>query len=326
MGRVDKVIAYDEMSGKDTEEKITELKEKVAKALLRAAENSGERIAQESYLKNILDHYPETAAAKEATLKLAALAKVENQGLRMSKEFLMENPEFYGPQGLRLKPTLFDSNLSNMELADRGVNLLSEREILLHFQTPWGVRSQSYPIGKETSDRFQIALRRKNYEAALADLHTRPKGSPGGFKALPLALLKGELERKGTEPESGDTTLRLVREATGPPPAFPKVLDHHLLSEKEKNPGGIFHLPPIQGTISASRLNMSGSLPAGFWGDRLSVGTDEKSPFAGLQLPIPLLQGFIPVDFLLQGRPGRFSIFPKIHLHKDKVDNQELYR
>ena len=326
VGRVDKAIAYHEMSGKATEEKIAELKEKVAKALLRAAENSGERIAQESYLKNILDHYPETAAAKEATLKLAALAKVEIQGLRMSKEFLMENPEFYGPQGLRLKPTLFDSNLSNMELADRGVNLLSEREILLHFQTPWGIRSQSYPIGKETSDRFQIALRRKNYEAALADLHTRPKGSPGGIKALPLALLKGELERKGTEPESGDTTLTLVREATGPPPAFPKVLDHQLLSEKEKNPGGTFHLPPIQGSISASRLNMSGSLPAGLWGDRLSVGTDEKSPFAGLQLPIPLLQGFIPVDFLLQARPGRFSIFPKIHLHKDKVDNQELYR
>jgi len=56
------------------------------------------------------------------------------------------------------------------------------------------------------------------------------------------------------------------------------------------------------------------------------VGTDEKSPFAGVQLPIPLLQGFIPVDFLLQARPGRFSVFPKIHQFKDQGDDGELYR
>ncbi|MFQ5902528.1 MAG: hypothetical protein ACE5JO_02455, partial [Candidatus Binatia bacterium] len=235
-------------------------------------------------------------------------------------------PELYGPQGLQLKPTLFDGDLSNMELADRGVNLLSEREILLHFQTPWGVRSQGYPVEKEASDRLQMTLRKKNYEVAMEDVHARPKGSPGGIKTLPLPLLKGELDKKGTGSEEGDTTLTLVREATGPTPAFARVLDHQLLSENEKDPGSKFKLPPIHGSISASRLDMSGSLPAGLWGDRLTLGTDEKSPFAGLQLPIPLLQGFIPVDFLLQGRPGRFSVFPKIHLYKDKGDDQELYR
>jgi hypothetical protein len=38
------------------------------------------------------------------------------------------------------------------------------------------------------------------------------------------------------------------------------------------------------------------------------------------------LQGFIPVDFMLQGRPGHFAIFPKIHLTQDKGNDQELYR
>ena len=75
-----------------------------------------------------------------------------------------------------------------------------------------------------------------------------------------------------------------------------------------------------------SRFDISGGLPGGLWGDRLMIGTDEKSPFAGAQLPIPLLQGFIPVDFMLQGRPGRFSLFPKIHLSQDKGNDQELYR
>ena len=324
VGIYDKAIAYHEMSGKTTEKKLAELKEKAAKALLRAADKSGDRTARESLLKTILDEYPESAAAKEATHKLSALMKIENQGLQMSKKFLMENPELFGPQGLRLKPALFDGNLSNMELANQGINLLNEREILLHFQTPWGVQSQSYPIDKETSGRFQVALRNKNYEVALGNVDARTKGSPGGIKNLPLPLVRGELERKG--PESENTTLSLVREATGPASAFPKVLDHQLLSESEKEGAMKWELPPIQGSVSASRFDLSGSLPAGLWGDRLSVGTDQKSPFAGIQLPIPVLQNFIPVDFLLQGRPGRFSIFPKIHMQKDKDDDQELYR
>ena len=324
VGMYDKAIAYHEISGKATEKKLTELKEKAAKALLQGAERGGDRAVRESFLETILDEYPESAAAKEATQKLAALMKIENQGLRMSKKFLMENPELYGPKGLRLKPALFDGNLSNMELANQGINLLNEREILLHFQTPWGVQSQNYPIDKETSERFQIALRNKNYEVAMGDVDARAKGSPGGIKNIPLPILRGELEKKGADIE--DTTLSLVREATGPVSAFPKVLDHQLLSESEKEGGAKWKLPQIQGSVSASRLDLSGSLPTGLWGDRLSVGTDQKSPFAGVRLPIPMLQGFIPVDFLLQGRPGRFSIFPRIHQQKDKDDDQELYR
>ncbi|MEK7342013.1 MAG: hypothetical protein AABZ69_07330, partial [Candidatus Binatota bacterium] len=241
-----------------------------------------------------------------------------------SKKFLMENPELYGPQGLRLKPALFDGNLSNMELADQGINLLGEREILLHFKSSWGAQSQSYPIEKRASERLQSALREKNYEVAMADVDVRAKGSPGGIRNLPLPLLRGELEKKGAESE--DTTLSLVREATGSTNAFPKVLDHQLLSEKEQDSGIKWSLPPIQGSISASRFDLSGSLPTGLWGDRLSVGTDQRSPFAGVRLPIPMLQGFIPVDFLLQAGPGRFSVFPKIHLYQDKSNDQELYR
>ncbi len=321
IGMYDKAIAYHEMSGKATESKLADLKEKAAKALILGAEKSAGRAAKEGYLKTVLDDYPESAAAKEATQKLAGLMKIENQGLRMSKKFLKENPELYGARGLRLKTTLFDGNLTNMELADRGINLLSEREILLHFQTPWGVQTQSYSIDREASERFQIALRSKNYEVAMGDVDTRAPGSPGGIRNLPLPLLRGEPRKK--EAESEETTLSLVREASG---AFPTVLDHQLLSESEKEGGVKWRLPQIQGNISASRFDLSGSLPAGLWGDRISVGTDQKSPFAGIQLPVPLLQGFIPVDFLLQGGPGRFSVFPKIHLQKETGADAELYR
>ena len=325
-GMYDKAIAYHEMSGKASEKKIADLKEKTAQSLLEAATKSTERDAQEFYLKAILDHYPESAAAKEATLKLSRMTKIENQGLRMSKQFLLENPELYGPQGLRLKPSLFDGNLSNLELADRGISIIGEREILLHLQTPWGVRSQVYPIDKESTDRFQMSLRKKNYDVAMADVDSRTKGSQGGIRNLPRSVVTGELGKKAADSERGDSTFTLVREAGGSSTAYPKVLDQQLLTESERDPTTRFKLPPIQGSISASGFDISGALPGGLWGDRLMIGNDSKSPFAGVQLPIPLLQGFIPVDFMLQGRPGRFSLFPKLHLYKDKGDDQELYR
>jgi len=312
------------LSGKATEQQLNDLKEKAARALIRLADKSGARAAKEAYLKAVLDDYAESAAAKEAMQKLAALMKIENRGLRMSKKFLREHPELYGRQGLWLKPALLDGNLSNMELADQGINLLSDRELLLHFQTPWGTQTHSYTIDRETSERFQIALRSKNYEVAMGDIDSRAKGSPGGFQNLPLPLLRGELQKKGEESE--EATLSLVREATGLAGGYPTVLDHQLLSESEKEGGVKWRLPEIRGSISASRFDLSGSLPAGLWGNRLSVGADPRSPFAGVQLPVPLLQGFIPVDFLLQGAPGRFSIYPKIQLRQETSGDSDLYR
>jgi tetratricopeptide (TPR) repeat protein len=324
IGRYDKAITYYQLAGNAGEEKIAQLKEKAAASFLQAAESRGERRTQELYLKTILDYYPETAAAGKATSRLSTLTKLENRGLRVSRTFLTENPELYGPQGLGLKEALFDGNLNNMELANQGINLLSDQEVLLHFQTPWGIRTRIYSIEKETSERFKIALRKKNYEVAVGDVGLRPKGSPGGIPDLPLRLLRGEPGRNKAD-EAVEATFSLVRKADASAPESPEVLDSQLLSEKEK-PGSNFPLPPMQGSISGSGISMSGSLPAGLWGDRLAFGTDERSPFAGVQLPVPLLQDFIPVDFMLQGRPGRFSLFPKIHTYEDKGDDRELYR
>jgi hypothetical protein len=99
-----------------------------------------------------------------------------------------------------------------------------------------------------------------------------------------------------------------------------------LLTDNERDPDSKYKLPPIQGSISASRFSMTGALPTGLWGSRLAVGGDNRSPFAGVQLPIPLLEGFIPVDFMIQGRPGGISVYPRIHGSADKGEDPELYR
>jgi len=326
-GMFDKAVSYYELSGAASPEKIAGLNEKMARAYLNAAAKNKERAAQESYLTTILDAYPESSAAAEATKKLAELAKDENRGLRMSKQFLLENPELYGPRGLGLKASLFDGNPGNMELAERGINLIGDNEMLIYYQTPWGVRSQTHPLPKTVTDRFFATLRQKNLEVAQADVNQRAKGSVGGIKSLPLPVIRGERERSGERyEERGDTTFTLVREAGGPGVNYPKVLDYELLSENEIDPGSKYRLPPIQGSISASRFSMNGALPAGLWGNQLAVGTDPKGAFAGVQLPMPLLQGFIPVDFMVQGRPGGFSVYPKIHLGGDSGADPELYR
>ena len=325
-GMIDKALGYHELAG-TPKEKLSSLQEKAARALLSAATKSNGRGSQEYYLTSLIDRYPESPAAAEATKKLAELAKSDSHGLRMSKQFLTENPELFGPGGLGLKPSLFDGNPRNMEMAERGINITGDNELLIHYQTPSGVRTQSYPLPRQTSDRFFVALRQKNHAVASADADQRAKGTVGGIKNLPLPIVQGAVPNTGErDQERDDTTFSFVREAGGHAPTFPKVLDHEMLSENERDPGGKYSLPPIQGSVSASRFSMSGALPAGLWGNQIGIGTDQKGSFAGIQVPIPLLQGFMPVDFMVQGRPGGVSVYPKIHMRGDAGEDRELYK
>lgn len=322
-GMIDKAISYHELAG-SPKEKITALKEKSAKALLNAASKTSERGSREYYLAAVVDQHPNTPAAEEAIKKLADLAKEENQGFRMSKQFLLENPELYGPRGLRLKETLFDGDSRNMEIADRGVNLVNGNEVLVYYQTPWGVRSQTYVLPRSATERFFITLREKNQQVALADVNQRARGSVGGIKNLPTSIVLAERERRSAATEErDDTTFTLIREAGG---SYPKVLDFQLLTDNERDPGSKYKLPPIHGSISASRFSMTGNLPTGLWGNHFAIGGDHRSPFAGVQMPIPLLEGFIPVDFMIQGRPGGVSLYPRIRTGADTGADPELYR
>jgi hypothetical protein len=318
-GMLAKAISYHELAG-SPKEKIDALKEKSARAWLNAANTSNERGLREYYLTRVVDQNPDSPSAAEAVKKLAQLAKDENQGLRLSKKFLLEHPELFGPRGLGLKPSLFDGNPGNMEIADRGVNLLGDNELLVYYQTAWGVRSQSYRLAQPIADRFFMALREKNQQVAMADVHQRAKDSVGGIRNLPPSIVNAERERRAANlEERQDTTFTLVREAGAPSGNYQKVLDVELLTDNERDPDRKYQLPPIQGSIS-------GALPTGLWGSQLAVGGDNRSPFAGVQLPIPLIEGFIPVDFMIQGRPGGISVYPRIHGSADKGKDPELYR
>jgi hypothetical protein len=230
-----------------------------------------------------------------------------------------------GPRGLRLKASLFDGDPRNMEIADRGVNLIGENELLIYYQTASGVRSQSYPISKAAADRFFVTLRDRNIQVAKADMDQRAKDSVGGIKNLPGAIVRADRERRAANVEErDDTTFTLIREADGS--NYRRVLDVELITENERDPSSKYKLPPIQGSISASRFSVMGTLPTGLWGSQLAIGGDSRSPYGGLQVPIPLLEGFIPIDFMIQGRPGGVSLYPRIHTGATSGADPELYR
>ena len=244
-GRYDKAIVYHQKSAPADGKKIAQVKEKAAQALLQAAEKSAERSTQEAYLKTILDDYPESAGASEATQRLARLVQSENRGLRMSKQFLRENPELYGPEGLGLKSNLFDGDSSNMEIAEPGVSIANRREMLIHLETPWGMEQRTYPLAEKTAERLHNALRKNNY---------------GGGAELPERQLLGAKEKK-----------------------WP-------------------------------------------WETRLAFGTDGRTPFGGLELPLPFIRGLFPLDFFFQGKAGGPSLFPQIRISREEIDDEALYR
>ena len=98
-GDYDRAILYYSMAGPASEEKVLELKEQAARTLLQQAEKSPGREGVESYLRAILDSYPQSSASKDAARKLAQHLRPANRGVRISKKFLVETQSYMEPRG-----------------------------------------------------------------------------------------------------------------------------------------------------------------------------------------------------------------------------------
>jgi tetratricopeptide (TPR) repeat protein len=280
-GQLDKAITYYQLAGKAAE--ATRVQERAGEALLQMANQSQHQAQKESYLRTLLQHYPNTKAARRAAPQLRALTLPENRGLRLSKAFLQENPDLVGPKGLTLKPELFDGNVSNVELTDDGITLLPSRAIALQLQSDQGPRTKLYTVPEAAWEGFWLRFREKGYEQAVA------RGDRG------LALLAQGVE-------AADLTL------TG---------------QREKNEqAGWRTLPYLSGSIGGSGVDVHGTLPKELIGTRLAFGSDQRSAYVGVEVPLP----FIPVDFLLLGRHGTPSLYPRIRLPDEPLQDEELYR
>lgn len=280
-GQLDKAITYYQLAGKS--EEAVRLQERAGEALLQLANQSQHHGQKESYLRTLLQHYPNTKAARQALSQLRALQLPENRGLRLSKAFLHENPDLVGPRGLALKPELFDGDVDNVELSEEGITLLPSGEIALRLQSDQGPRTKIYTVPQAAWEGFWLRFREKGYEHAAA----------GGNRDLAL-LAQGAV--------AADLTL------TG---------------QREKNEqSGWRTLPYLSGSVGGSGVDLRGTLPKELLGTRVAFGSDQRSAYVGVEVPLP----FLPVDFLLLGRHGTPSLYPHIRLPDQPLPDEELYR
>lgn len=259
------------------------LQEQAGDAILKMAKQSERQEQKENYLRMLVEQYPKTKAAREAAPLLRELQLPANRGLRLTKAFLREHEELTGPRGLGLKPELFDGDLENVELANEGLTILGSGEIALQLQTDNGPRAKMYVIPDDRWDQFWRQFREKGYEQAAT------RGDQG------LAMLA-----QGAE-----------------------ALDRTLKSQREKNDdAGWRMLPYLSGSVGGSGVDFRGTLPKEFVGARLSFGSDQRSSYVGMEIPVP----FVPVDFLFLGRNGLPSLYPRIRLPEQDVKDEKLYQ
>lgn len=319
-GHPHKAAQYYRLSGKKPAEEVRELEEKAGRTLLRAAEETESKARQRALYAAVLGHYPDTPAGEEAKGRLARLVAPKNRGLRLSKRYLADNPRLRGPEGLGLKPALFDGRVRNLELAEAGLNLLGRDAILLHYDTPWGALTRTYPVARSRIEGLEMLLREKRYAPG-----ARGAGEPvetDGLEDFPARLMRFEPR----DPDADASDLEFVRETGRAARDRSAILDHEILSTKETDPQRAYGLPTVRGSITAAGVSVRADAPNSFLVDELVVGNDTVSPYAGVRLPIPLLKDFIPVDFLIRARPGLPSLTPQIRKPETSVDDAHLYR
>ena len=320
--RPHKALHYYRLSGQVSAERIRELEEEAGKTLLRAAEKSASKADQRIVYAAILEHYPETSAGEQARGRLARLVSAENRGLRLSRQYLLENPRLYGPRGLGLKAALFDGDIRNMELAENGLNVLGRNTLLLHYDTPWGTRTRTQSVARERIENLEALLREKRFELARLGDDERNESGPGGTEDFPSRLMKFENRDRGTD---GADLEFIRRTGRGADPGS-AILDHELLSKKETDPQRAYGLPTVTGSVTPSGVSMRADAPGSVIAEELVVGNDSISPYAGVRLPIPFLKEFVPVDFMLRARPGLPSLTPQIRRPEGTVEDARLYR
>lgn len=117
----------------ETEER-TKLVEKAAEQQIAAAGKNERRDRKSSTLRHAAREFPDSQAGHQAGL--AAREHREGataQNIRMTRGFLIENPQVTGPRALGLRRDLIDGENANGELHPRGVSFIGGRYLEFEF-------------------------------------------------------------------------------------------------------------------------------------------------------------------------------------------------
>jgi hypothetical protein len=113
---------------------LAELSQRAAEQTLAAVKHETRPDYRSALLRQLVMDFPETRAGREAG-QLARLTAKEAtpQRIRLSRNFLIENPSLVGNEGLGLTPGLLDDDPSNGELHAEGVSFVGGRTLEFAF-------------------------------------------------------------------------------------------------------------------------------------------------------------------------------------------------
>jgi hypothetical protein len=117
------------------------------------------------------------------------MRKVTPQDIRVSREFLEENPAVWGPGALSLRPELMDGSRRNGELADSGVTLIGRTVVRLELDDEEPVTVELPP---HQFARFVAALEEASNRQLATDERDRAAHDPQRdvfFERAKLGLL-----------------------------------------------------------------------------------------------------------------------------------------
>jgi hypothetical protein len=169
-------LEHHERAGEVDPERVADYRNKIADHTLNAA-RSQERIdVQVSLLRSIIVDYEDTDSAEDARDELReVMTQASAQRIRVSRGFLLEFPELWGPGALSLRPDLLDGKRANGEIAEEGIVLLGRNfvEISLEGREPL-VR----PIPPERFAHFIALLEEASYRQLTTDAREEPHPDP----------------------------------------------------------------------------------------------------------------------------------------------------
>jgi hypothetical protein len=144
-------------------EEIGELRERAGEQALEQAKNERRLEVRVPLLQEVASQFPGTPAAHEAGEAVREeIGRASEQRIRVSKGFLLENPNVWGRSGLALRADLLDGRLDNGELHRDGLTLIGAGMIELSFVGPDGHSDEPAPrrerVSEERLARFVAQL------------------------------------------------------------------------------------------------------------------------------------------------------------------------
>jgi hypothetical protein len=150
------------------EKERAELREDAAKQVVAAANRERTRAGRVQLLARAAELFPETDAARAA--RESVRREVERgtpQHIRVSREYLVENPEVAGPNGFALQAALLDGDVRNGELHEDGITLIGGRWIELAYVGAAGKNGAPETRRVEVSDEHLARIAAALEESAL---------------------------------------------------------------------------------------------------------------------------------------------------------------